>query len=274
MTNHVAGIPATLVLTRFERSAKYAALRINPVSTSLSTNLFPSLDRRQDGVRQAKECTAVKKVLLLASAVAVLVAALTLNSPARAQNGAGEAELPHKVGLIDMAHVFKNYKKFEALREDLKLEIEKSDSKAKEMAEKIKEMQAKMKDLKEGSPDYQAAEKQFLTATTQFEAFRKTQQRDFLRKESQIYKTIYMEVTEFVKKYAKYRHYTIVLRFNRDEPDSSDNPQEVMQRMNKQVVYYQENDDITQVIVDALNRNYAAAEPSASNTAPGKSATK
>ena len=42
---------------------------------------------------------------------------------------------PHKVALVDMAFVFKNYKKFEVLREDLKEEIQASEGEAKSRAE-------------------------------------------------------------------------------------------------------------------------------------------
>jgi outer membrane protein len=50
-----------------------------------------------------------------------------------AAKSAGES-VPHMVGLIDMAHVFKQYKKFDFLREDLKAQIGQSEGQAKEMA--------------------------------------------------------------------------------------------------------------------------------------------
>jgi len=208
----------------------------------------------------------VKKAIVSASVVGVLVAGITLSGVARGQNPQGQAEIPHKVGLIDMAHVFKNYKKFDALREDLKAEIAKSDEVAKQQAEKIKSLQAQLKEFKEGTPDYAAVEKQFLKATSDFETFRKSQQREFLRKESQIYKTIYLEVSDVVQKYATKFDYTLVIRFNREDPDTSENPQEVMQRMNRQVVYYRANDDITESVLDYLNRSYGRSAGGAPTT--------
>lgn len=213
----------------------------------------------------------MKKLIALASVV-VVVAGLTLANAARGQNQAAQADGPHKVGLIDMAHVFKNYKKFEAQREGLKAEIAKTDELAKQKAEQIKGLQAQLKDFKEGTPDYAAVEKQFLKATTEFEAFRKTQQREFLRKESTIYKNIYLEVSDVVQKYATKFEYTLVIRFNRDDSESSENPQEIMQRMNKQVVYHRTSDDITDSVLDYLNRSY---ERTAGGAAPaGRAATK
>ena len=216
----------------------------------------------------------MKKVILSASAVAVLVAGLTLAGSARGQNtkgaGAAEAEqIPHKVGLIDMAHVFKKYHKFDNLREDLKAEIAKSEEQVRRLAEEIKAIQGQLKELKEGSDDYKVVEQKFLKKTSDFETFRKSQQREFLRQESQIYKTVYVEASNLVQRYAKSYQYTLIIRFNREDPEASENPQEVMQRMNKQVVYYREDDDITESIVEALNQRYAKK---AGATTSGRSA--
>ncbi len=204
----------------------------------------------------------MKKFMLSAVAVAVLGSFSGLARPALAQNApAATGSGVHKVGLIDMAHVFKNYKKFEALREDLKNEIGASDTQAKKMAEQIQILQGQMKELKEGSPDYIAKEKQLASLASDFEAFRKVAQRDFLRKESQIYRTIYLEVSDAVQKYADYYKYTLVLRFSREKVDGEQNPQVILQRMNKQVVYYREPDDITLSVLDYLNRKYDSGAP-------------
>ena len=126
------------------------------------------------------------------------------------------------------------------------------------MAEKVKTLQAQLKSgqLKEGSPGYIAKEKELIQLTSDFEVFRKGAQREFLRKESQIYKTVYMEVVDAVQKYAEYYNYTLVMRFSRDELQDDAEPQEVLQRMNKQVVFHRGEDDITLSVLDYLNRRY------------------
>ncbi|MGE3316251.1 MAG: OmpH family outer membrane protein, partial [Planctomycetaceae bacterium] len=71
-----------------------------------------------------------------------------------------------------------------------------------------------------------------------------------------IYKKIYLEVSDIVERYATKFDYTLVIRFNRDDAESSDNPQEIMQRMNKQVVYFRASDDITDSVLEYLNKTY------------------
>ena len=211
----------------------------------------------------------MKKFLLSAAAVAVLAGFSSFVVTAWGQGRDGQAANPagggaaapgaKVVGLIDMAHIFKNYKKFEALREELKGEIEQSDKQARTMAEQIKSTQAQMKDLNEGSPDFVALETKLTEQTTEFETFRKVQQREFLRKESQIYKTVYLETSELVEKYARYYGYAVILRFNREGLESADDPQTVIQRMNRQVVYHNPADDITDAVLAQLNKEYGGA---------------
>ena len=68
----------------------------------------------------------MKRIIVSASAIALLAGVLSMTRDAWSEPGDAPAakeaaSIPHKVGLIDMAHVFKHYKKFEMLREELKV---------------------------------------------------------------------------------------------------------------------------------------------------------
>ena len=215
----------------------------------------------------------MKRAITWASAVVLLAGVLTLNSAAWSQNNerpaGGPADgpsLPHKVGLIDMAHVFKNYKKFEALREDLKLEIGASEDKAKGMQQQLADLQNKMKAMNEGTKDYTKTEQEIVKLAAEFESFRRTASREFLKKESQIYLMVYNETSDAVKKYADFYKYTLVIRFNREDLET-ENPQALLQGMNRQVVYHRGEDDITLPVLKFLNGKY---QPSVApiNTVP------
>jgi outer membrane protein len=165
-------------------------------------------------------------------------------------------DAPHRIALIDMAQVFKKYKKFEIMREELKGKLQESEATFKQLATKLQQQQTELKNYKQGSDEYARLEKVLVEQTTKAEAFRKTQQRDLIRSEAQIYKTIYLEVSDAVQKFAQLRNYTLVLRFTADEESPSENPEEVMRSLNKQVVYYRQNDDVTRNIVRYLNSQY------------------
>ena len=206
------------------------------------------------------------KKLVIKAAVFALIVGLVPSAVVRGQGASAQpsGDEPHKIALIDMARVFKQYKKFEALREDLKTELTKSEERFKAMAEMIKKEQTELKSYKEGTEEYARVEKSLLTHTSQADAFRKSQQRELIRKEAQIYKQIYLEVSDAVEKYATHFHITLVLRFSADELQGEQNPEDVMRGLNRQVVYYRPQEDITNAITVYLNGKYqkmAAAAP-------------
>lgn len=194
----------------------------------------------------------MKRVLL--SALAIAICATTINF-ATAQGRTAPAG-PTKIGLIDMAKVFKDYDKFKALRENLKAEIQRSDSKAKQLNERVQSLATQMKEMKPGGPGYAQLEKQLLTAQGELAAYAKGEQRDLMRKESQIYKQIYIEVTQAVAKYAQIKGYTLVIRFSPKGAEQSETPQAIVDSMNRQVIYHRPNDDITDNVLYFLNNQY------------------
>lgn len=201
----------------------------------------------------------VKKLVVLTAAVAMICGMGLIRAEAQSE--------PHKVALIDMAQVFKQYKKFEALREGLKNEIAGSEETIKADVEGIKALSAKLQMMTETSPGYAQAESQLASKAAEIDARRKVMQRDFLRKESQIYKEVYMEVQSAVKMYAEYYKYTLVLRFNRTELSQEDDARGVINGMNRQVVYHNPENDITDAVLEYLNKKYqnTAAAPGATS---------
>ncbi len=207
--------------------------------------------------------------------------ALAYQSPLTAQEAAPAAPAadrsPSRVGLIDMPMVFEGYDKFKVLRDELSAEIEKSDAEAKVMVER---MQQKQKDLQEsglqpGSPEYEQAERGLLDAKGEFESFRAATQRRLARRESDMFKVIYADASGMVQRYAEHVGYTVVIRFDSKGIEDETAPAEAVQRMNKQVVYHRPENDITKIVLSALNREYASrrtATPAraASSAAPAR----
>lgn len=179
----------------------------------------------------------------------------TASGQAPAQPGGNGAA--HRVGLIDMAVVFKEYPKFETLRNDLKAEVEGKEKEAKGMFEQIQEAQKLLKSgtLKAGSPEYLEKERELTHLTADFEAHRKQTQMELARKEAVIYHTINLEVNDMTRRVAKHLGYTLVMRFSREDLNGAD-PQKVAQGLSRQILYYQKEDDITDFVVKYLAKQY------------------
>lgn len=201
----------------------------------------------------------MKKFIVSLSAVAALLAVLLTAVPTRGQSGASAADAPHKVGLIDMAYVFNNYDKFKAMQQGLQEEFKKAQAKAQGTVEDIKKLNAQLQGgtLKPDSPEYKQIEQQSIRLQTELQAYSQVTQREQLRKEAEVYKQVYLEVSDAIRIYAVHFGYTLVLRFDREAVDDAQDPQQILQRMTRQVVYHQGRNDFTTEILKHLNDTYA-----------------
>ena len=177
------------------------------------------------------------------------------------------------VGLIDMAHVFQNYEKFKELRKDLQAAVLESDSAAKEMAQQFQNLQQKLaaesKELDPGSPEHEAIHRRLLEEKSKFEAWRAATQSKLAGRETEMLKVIYADVSKMVKLYADYAQYSLVLRFNSKGVEDDMQPQQAIQAMNKNVIYYQTGNDITEPVLRKLNSEYAKSSGSTSARSVG-----
>ena len=214
----------------------------------------------------------MKKLILAASGIVCLVGATYFVGSVWGQGAtkAAAPEAPHKIGLIDMASVFSRYKKFEVLREDLRTEILQIEQEFKAKEERLKAVQGELQSgtFKQGSPEYLNREKELVRLSTEFESSRKLATQDFARKEASIYHTVYLEVEDAIKKYCSAYQYTVVLRFSREDITSND-PAKIPTLLNRQVVYFRPEDDLTDSVLEYLNKKYGT--PPARPTSPGAS---
>lgn len=167
------------------------------------------------------------------------------------------ADSAARIGLIDMAYVFNNMRQFNARRNEIEAEIKRIDRKGRQMSTELQQLQADLKGYIEGSEAYLNVERQIIRKKADLEEFTKTTQREILQKEAAAYLTTYKEVTSEVARYAKEHGYALVLRFTRDSLDGVQEPKKILERMNhRQVIFHQPEDDMTDAIVDRLNRRF------------------
>lgn len=215
----------------------------------------------------------MKKIIACAALAIGLATCSTWAVTAQSRSGGDKqpSSAPHKIAVIDMGYIFENYDKFKALSDDLKAEMAQINQQARKKAQKIKSLQQQLKSLNEDSPDYRQREQELTQKMSDFQTFRKMAEKDARRKQSKAFKTVYMEVADLVEQYADHYGYTLVLRFNRDALAEAEGPQEVMQALNRQVIYHRQADDITDPILDYLNGKYAKSNGGAPKQQAGGS---
>ena len=192
----------------------------------------------------------MKKTWLLAGSLilsSLLIGAGVMFEPAHAnqQQWPGVA-----LAIVNVNKVFKSYTKFTRLMDQLKGDIEAKENELRATEKIITGKMASLKSLTQ-KQDRDNAEKEIAELKFTFEKDRRDLQQSFLQREAQIYSTVYKELTDLLALYCKDYNIHIVLRY-RDEGDA-ENPQAVLQTLNRQVVYHHPNLDLTKVIIDGMN---------------------
>ena len=197
--------------------------------------------------------TAPARFLPAASVAAALLFAAT------AAHGKQAKRPPGRTAVIDMAEVFAQYDKFEDVRENLQTEIKAGSADAEKIAAN---MEAIRKTLAAGT--YKQDSEEYLNRAAQLNKLQtdlKVEQtkisQKFMKKEAELYKEIYADVTGAVKMFCEFKGYTMVIRYRRSTVDDADRPGDILQGMNRLVVYTAPEDDITDSIVGYLDRTYA-----------------
>ena len=209
----------------------------------------------------------MRKLILIACGCMCLAgSAYFLNSVTgqekAARKEAAAEELPHRIALIDILYVFKNYDKLKFLQEELKAELQVEDENLKKRGKKIQDLAVELKDYKPDTPEYEARLQRGQKLETDLKFDQKQLQIKANREGAKLSLTVYHEVHDVVEKFCRRYNYTLVIQFNRGEANSSD-PQQMMQLINQPVVYYRKGengkcrDDLSEPVVNWLNEKYA-----------------
>ena len=188
---------------------------------------------------------------------------------------ANSASAPHKIALIDISKVLKNYKKVDALRAEIKAEIAKSEPHRTSIGKKLETLKKRLVSgsIEPGSAKAAELEQQADSLKAELVVFNKNERKRILRREAQLLKTIHGEIKGVVKRAADAWGYTLVLRFNSSSTEAT-TPNSVVGELQRQVVYHRAEDDITKPVIEFLNKQILKQSPAPRTGAQPAGATK
>jgi len=207
----------------------------------------------------------VKKFFLSAVVVAALVSVYVV-ADAQAQRGPASGPMP-TVGIVDISYIFKNHARFQQQMESMKQDAEATKNQIMKEKERITKEMERLKDYKQGTAEYNKLEEDITHMQADFNAKAALQQKDFLERESRVYIAVYKEVADAVNLVSRQRGMTLVLRFNGD-PVEPGNRESVLREINKPIVHYTREADITPDVISEVNRGGGGAPPARSATRP------
>lgn len=196
----------------------------------------------------------MRKPLFLAALAATVSVCCAQAPHARAQ----QRPVAPTIAILDMTYIYENHQGFQARRDSLKHDAERTEGELKQERDAIKQLAAGLQDFRSGTLEYKQLEEQIAKREAELKVRLQLQQKEFMQREAKIYWLVYQEILDEVRNYSERNGIALVLRFNGD-PIDPDNPPEVVKQLNKPVVYYNRAIDITPVILERLH----ARQPSA-----------
>jgi Skp family chaperone for outer membrane proteins len=199
------------------------------------------------------------RVLPTGLALLVLAATAFAQGPARPGPAAAPptAAAGTNVAVIDINEVFEHHQRFKAAMEDIKNDIKNYEASVLERRKQGTALGEQLKDFQPGTPEYKEREASLAKLSADMQVEMALKKKDFMDREAKVYYTAYQEVLEQVTAFSQANRIGLVLRFNGEQID----PQErnsVLQGVNRAIVY-QRNLNITEPIIERLNRGVAPA---------------
>ena len=151
---------------------------------------------------------------------------------------------------------------------DMKADVGRAETQVKAEREALRKLVERLKEFRKGTPDYKALAEEITKRQADISVKIRLQKEEFLQREAKIYYNVYQEILQEVDYYAAANGVTLVLRFNGDPADITE-PETIIRDINKQVIWYTKNRDITPVVLDRLNqRAYHPGPATPSGTTP------
>lgn len=153
-----------------------------------------------------------------------------------------------RVALVDLTKVFAEHEEFKKQVESMRVDVAEAEKQLKIRKEALEKAGAAVDMLPKGTVKRAAAEQKAALDRQTLQAAVNLQKAQFMEQESQIYVDVYESVLAIIDAYTAEHKIDLVLRFNGDPIGEGQDPQSVMQHLNRQVIYHK-GVDITDEII-------------------------
>ena len=195
----------------------------------------------------------------LASSLLVGVA-LVAGASAQQRNGpAAGTRVGSEIALIDIGVIFKNHTRFKAHMADLQSDMERAEQQMKKERDSLRALSEQLNAYKAGTVEYKQLEEEITKRSADLNVRFQLQKKEFAKTEAKTYYMVYQEIQQEVDAFAQANGIAVVLKFKSEQADA-DKPDEVLTELNKPVIWYARNLDITPIILESLNRRALQTE--------------
>ncbi len=194
------------------------------------------------------ERSIVKYFSFHAPLVAGLLLAIVSLMPRTAPAGTG-------IVLVDIPKVFENHQRFKDRMAEIKQDVQKFDTYLRGERQKLAAREQEREKQPAGSAARKQIEAQLTQAAADLEVRRQLEVKNVREREARVYLEAYQEVVQHVSVLSARYGASLVMRYS-SKPIDGNRRDSIMVGVNRPVVY-QDRLDITQQVIDRLNRGLA-----------------
>ncbi|MCP4479737.1 MAG: OmpH family outer membrane protein [Planctomycetaceae bacterium] len=167
-----------------------------------------------------------------------------------------------KVAIVDIPLIFKSHVSFGDQLGALRTEAEKfkmdSMKAQQDLMEKARLLE--QSSLTPGTAEFKREETALAQQAAKMEVDQKDTMRGLMRREAQLHYQTYQAIQEVIQQYCERNRIQLVLKFDRGQIDPA-KPESVMQKVNQPVIFYVQQNDITDLVIARVNQIATAQNP-------------
>ncbi len=174
----------------------------------------------------------------------------------------------NSMAVLNLEQVINQYDRYNESSDRFKAEAQKKQAELNLMLEEVKRIAEEQSAMKVGTPDFQRLSDQFTDAKARYEAEQQKAYSDLSIRESSTVAEIYNDIRYVVDWLAKRRGLSMVIQAGSNDRITGEDPDSVAVAVSRNVIWHDAQIDITNDVIDVLNRMYTQAKQGNANPAP------
>lgn len=165
-----------------------------------------------------------------------------------------------KIGVVDLNSVFEKYEKRKQYDTDLREEEKSYQTKINDKKKELVSLKDKIQMLDLGSQDRKKYEEEFERKNIELESYAKVAEKSLMRKYKESFERLYSEVLKEIEAIGKQNRYDLIIKKEEAELQSGGISEMQFKVGIKTVLYHSDAVDITNQVIDSLNKKYSKAD--------------
>ena len=158
-----------------------------------------------------------------------------------------------RIAIVDLTRIYAHHVDFKQKVDLMRIDVQQAEMELKASKEALEALKNSLEKEPIGSAERAEAQLKLDLDTQALQLQVNQQKARFMKQEAQIYIETYDRVLGIIATYAEKQGIELVLRFNGQPIDRNNNLQNVMQQLNRQVVFNNKRIDITDEILRQAN---------------------